>query len=613
MKKRGISTLLAIIMLFSFSITVFATGDPNVNGGGGGMGSGTSTDSWTPRHDGVRVSIVNAETGAVMGTPIDYTNITPASNLIHFGKVSKLHYINGTALTPAVGGAYQFKNPSPALPIIVSSSGSNNIEAVKRYFCSDGAARMIAADFGISFDTLTGGIYKLLLEPIAYFKFQGVNYAMTAHEAALYDQQLSGLLRSRMVSLSHQNLPLAMFLERPDLGLPAYSGSKSGRQSNDTILAYLGMGIVSYIELEELPEPGEYTIEYRANTEVITAVTLHTIDEINYDNYATVTFRVLGESYQMTLVVIPEGESQVVWFRWRTPATEQTVTITVETDRGYLSENVIVANIVDLNKNPPPDPKADDRNDSFTTSPIPNNAERTSARWTVWWADWHENWEWIFNWQWVEDWRWVNDWRWISYSYFVATDSFGGGYWVNDGWWADYGYMYDFGKWVDFGWWHDNGWWDFFTHIYNVNLAATSAVTPDKKVPTASGKTMKSGYGINNTITANVTTWWGSEWFYTGAQSAMSWFPEFGYDTYWRFLDLTTVGKSSRLEFKQNQFSTYNQRAHFTPVWYPNGTYTVYTWVFDAWTPAGMLSMNLTDSVNIEKSVFDDWHIAPKR
>jgi hypothetical protein len=415
-----------------------------------------------------------------------------------------------------------------------------------------------------------------------------------------------------MVSLSHQNLPLAMFLERPDLGFSAYSGSTSGAQSNDTILNYLGMGTITYTDFVEPPPPGEYDVEYRTNTEVITTVTLHTIDEINYDNYATVTFRVLGETYEMTLVVIPKGESQIVWCRWRTPTTEQTVTITIETDRGYLSENVVVANIVDLNKNPPPDPKADDRNDSFNTSPIPNNPQKTSARWSLWWAAWHENWEWIPNWQWIEDWRWVSDLRWISNSYFVPTDAFGGGYWVNDGWWADFGYSYDFGQWVDFGWWEDNGWWDFFTHIYNVSLAATSSITPDENNPTAIGNTMKSGYGINNTVTANVTAWWGSTWFYTGAQSAMSWFPEFRYDTYWRFLDLTTGGTSSRLEFKINPFSTYNQRSHFTPVWYPNGTYTVYTWVFDAWTPDGMLSMNLTGNVNIQGSLFDDWQISPK-
>jgi hypothetical protein len=94
MKNKVISMLLVVVMLFSFSVKTFATGDPNVDGGGGSMGKGTGTDSWTPRHDGVRVTIVNAETGAVMATPIDYTNINP-NPTYHFGKVSKIQYQNG--------------------------------------------------------------------------------------------------------------------------------------------------------------------------------------------------------------------------------------------------------------------------------------------------------------------------------------------------------------------------------------------------------------------------------------------------------------------------------------------------------------------------------------
>ena len=63
----------------------------------------------------------------------------------------------------------------------------------------------------MNYDTLINGEYKLLLEPIAYYTFQGVMIATTATEAAMYDEKLSGGLRSKMVSLSHKNLPLAMF------------------------------------------------------------------------------------------------------------------------------------------------------------------------------------------------------------------------------------------------------------------------------------------------------------------------------------------------------------------------------------------------------------------
>jgi len=206
---------------------------------------------------------------------------------------------------------------------------------------------------------------------------------------------------------------------------------------------------------------------------------------------------------------------------------------------------------------------------------MPSKEQKTSARWTVWRASWHEYWIWISNWVW-------------------------------------YSYGDDEGYWYDDGDWEDRGWYDFFSDIYTASLTALSTVKPDEKVPTASGNTMKSGYGVNNTVTSRLLSNAPNSHI-TGAQNAVSYFPEFGYSAYWRLLDCMTGGYSTRLEFKQNEYSTYNQRAHFTPVWYPNGTYTVYTWLIDAWTPAGMLSMNLDGSVNIQGAVFDDWHIAPKK
>jgi hypothetical protein len=33
----------------------------------------------------------------------------------------------------------------------------------------------------------------------------------------------------------------------------------------------------------------------------------------------------------------------------------------------------------------------------------------------------------------------------------------------------------------------------------------------------------------------------------------------------------------------------------------------------DVWTPAGMLSLNLSDPVTISGDLWDDWHIAPTK
>ena len=116
---------------------------------------------------------------------------------------------------------------------------------------------------------------------------------------------------------------------------------------------------------------------------------------------------------------------------------------------------------------------------------------------------------------------------------------------------------------------------------------------------------MKSGYGIKEDLNASFTVN-APDSHYTDVQTAVSYFPEFSYDTYWRLLERTGANTFS---FKENEYSTYSRRVHFTPVWYPDGTYyPVYTYVMDMWTPSGMLSTGVTDSVYIQGSMYDDWY-----
>ncbi|WP_101908600.1 hypothetical protein [Marasmitruncus massiliensis] len=567
--KRFSSIILVLILLCSslFSVPAYAIGDGNMDGGGGGMGEGTDQNSWTPGNEGVRVTVVRASDHAVVTTPIDLTNKTPSAGIYHFGKVSKLQYNSGASLSPMKGG-YVFKNPSQALPKIISTNGSNNIEAIKSYFTDEQVIRSIAGLTGMNFDVLISGEYKLLIEPIAYYKFQGVMIATTATEAALYDRQLGGGLRSKMVSLTHKNLPLAIFLEVPDLGYPAWSGSTTTAASDSDIISSLGLGIVRFSEAEP-PKVSTHNYTYRVNTEVITSVTVSG-GQSDPDHPVTVQFSIGGRTYTVGNVYYPNGDSQLAWARWTTPATPQTMTIHVSvTGGGRTSEGTITANIVDLSGKDPPNPVADDRNDSYSRPNVPSNPQTTSASWGVWRPKWHANW------------IWQSDWNWCS-------DGKGGGHWRDDGHWVD------------------RGWWDFDYNSYSASLSASMSITPDAKVPTASGKTMKSGYGVNQVTTANISTNQSSA--VTGAQTAITYFPEFQYQIYWRLLDRTGGGYNARFEFAKNRYSTYNRRTHFTPIWMPDGSYTPYTYLEDCWTPAGMLSMNLTDSVTISGNLWSDWH-----
>ena len=582
--RKILALFLSLALLLGTAMPAFAaTGEGNIDGGGGNMGSGNSSSYWNPGMDGVRVTVINAESHAVVTTPVDLTNKTPSTGIIHFGKVCKLTYNGGASLSPVVGG-YSYRNPSQSLPRIISSGSSPaSIEAIRSYFTDEQVIRSLAGYVGMDFDTLVNGDYKIIIEPIAYLNYDGQQFAMTSTEAALYDQVVSGNLRYWMGSLTHQNLPLAIFLEEADLGYPAWSGSTTSKVSNEQIISSLGIGIVRFNDEVEEPEVDEFDYEYRVDTDVITSVEVSG-GQSDPDNPVTVQFVIEGSTYTVSNVYYPDGDSQLVWVKWHTPDEPCVCTIQVRVLGGGTAQSTITANIVDLDGNDPPNPVADDRNDTFTLVDIPEKEEVSSVSWGIWSPWWQENWVWVENWEkcWHTD-------RW--------TDSEGKSH--TDRWY----------HWVDNGWWEDQGWWEFDYNAYTASLTATMVITPYSLSPTASSSTLKSGYGIQQSVTASVSTTQSAA--VTAAQNAVTYFPEFNYEGFWRLLNRSISGKRSTFTFKDNPYSTYNRPTHFTPIWYPDGSYTPYTWLLDCWTPAGMLSLNLTDSVRISGDLWEDWHIAP--
>ena len=118
------------------------------------------------------------------------------------------------------------------------------------------------------------GNYKLMSEPIMYITYNGIRTAMTAAEAALYNLKTRGNLIRKFAPLQHKNLPLAMFLEKDDLGFKAWTGSTNSRVTDSGIIQYLGVGIVSFKEPEEEVEINTSDYEYRTDTDVYTSVTV---------------------------------------------------------------------------------------------------------------------------------------------------------------------------------------------------------------------------------------------------------------------------------------------------------------------------------------------------
>jgi len=584
--KTLIASALLAVTIGLQSVPAYAdesVGDPNIDSGGGGMQSGTSSNFWYQTDDGVRVTIVDSETGAERSGSIDYTNAHPNDIQFHFGKNSKRDYTGGASLSISTGG-YTYINPAQPLPKIVGDGEYyvTNIEEIRSYFTDEQVVRAIAGDLGFSFNDLVNGKYKLMLEPLVYITFNGVRYAMTATEAALLNLATGGDLINKFGPLSHKNLPLAMFLEDDDLGYTAWSGSTTSRATDSDIINYLGVGIVSFKEPEKKISLSTADCEYRVDTDVYTSVTV-TGGEHTPDNPVTVTFSIKDAAFVVENIVYPDKNSQLVWVKWHTPTTPQTVTIdvSVEGDDAEVNKGEIKANIVSLDENPPPDPKATDRNDTFSAVSPPHRSTSTSMSWSQYYCYWVADWVWIENWVWIPNM--------VRYEK-TNEDGTKSYYWVNNGHWEDHGY------------WEDQGDWEFGIKTYSASMKSNMTITPDEKNPTRVGRTIKSGYGYNELVTASVSGF--GE--HTDIQNAVTYFPEFGYTRYWRLLEKGPDG----YEFKKNEYSTYNNRTHFTPVWYPDGTYTAYTWVLDCWTPAGMLSADLTDSITISGNVYDDWHIA---
>lgn len=153
---------------------------------------------------------------------------------------------------------------------------------------------------------------------------------------------------------------------------------------------------------------------------------------------------------------------------------------------------------------------------------------------------------------------------------------------------------------------------------YSVSMSAEAVISPSDHCKTAtysesSGKyTMKSGYGIQISVDTHLS---GDTQYCTGSQIANVLFPEFNYNRHSTTLYNRLLEKSGgSFVFRKNKYSTYNDRVHFTPIWFPDRkNYTVYVEVFDVWCPAGQLSVRLTDQIFINGNVYDDWHIAPTK
>lgn len=576
--RKFISLLLTVSLLVS--VAGATGGDPNIEGGGGGIGEGgvVGDSAWNPGDDGVRVSVMDGTTALCT---FDLSNVERTRTQQCFRKKNKLIYKNSGGRLELLPGTNYTNWTLPAdwqLPTIISSGGGSNIGEIREYFTKERTAQFIADKAGMTYEALTSGDYKLLLEPMAYFKYNGVQYAMSATEAALFDVKVSGDLRYQMGRMTHQNLPFAMFLERADLTILPWTGAITGRQSNIDILNQLGVGIVSFTPEVVLPDPpGDYI--YRTDTDVITTISIPNLVKDDRENPVELTPTEPGTAvikiglvtYNVQMIA-PASGRQNVWVRWHTPNTPGDIEITVippGITEEQTSEHIkITVSVVALEENPPPDPGYDGpgQGPGITgTEYRPNFHPVDSPNWG---SNTHTTWK-----QWVAT---------------LSPSNFG-----------DY--------------------WEWELATYDAYLGVDFELKPDGRVQTAerqNGKyIIKSGYGLDAVCKVQACGGDGvSINAVTIAQNVLAVFPEFDYTTYNRLLIPGTGYYHSAFPqvtwgFKRNVYSYYTEPAHYTPLWYPDTDYTVAAAVFDAWTPGGMLYATVEDTVKIRGNMYEDWYI----
>lgn len=237
---------------------------------------------------------------------------------------------------------------------------------------------MVANDTGIPFEDIEQGKYKLVIEPVIYLVYQNLHFAMTTTEAGLYNQMTGGNLGSHFPTVVMKNHALALFLERSDLGFPAWTGPTGSARTTQEMISTLGIGIISYRKAPETEIA--YDKEYRVDTDVIVAVLLTTGSRKTPSSPAYARFTINGITYSHNNIYIPENGSQLAWVKWHTPSEPGDVTITISSNCST-STGQIRARIVDLDDNPPPDPQADDRYDGFCIPTPPENQDVTQLTW----------------------------------------------------------------------------------------------------------------------------------------------------------------------------------------------------------------------------------------
>lgn len=153
---------------------------------------------------------------------------------------------------------------------------------------------------------------------------------------------------------------------------------------------------------------------------------------------------------------------------------------------------------------------------------------------------------------------------------------------------------------------------------YDASLTTKATLSPDataswsKYNSTNQLWTTRSGYGFNTAVTVSLSGV--PTDMFAGHAKVNAYYPEFGYtsaqdkSSMLRMESENTGGYTAEFTFASNTDTISKNKMHVTPVWFPDGAYSVKYEVYDVWTPSGVLTAGTYAIINIEGSMYDDYY-----
>ena len=153
--------------------------------------------------------------------------------------------------------------------------------------------------------------------------------------------------------------------------------------------------------------------------------------------------------------------------------------------------------------------------------------------------------------------------------------------------------------------WEWNG--GFVRKTYTAKLTLSAKLIPDASAgyrKESGGKwTTRSGYGLNTEVSVGLSAT--NSAMVVGDTKVNVYYPEHNYSTNASSSDMLELS-GGKYVFKVNDGSLNGSRYHATPLWFPDGSYSLKYHVYDKWCPAGMLTGYTYASVTIDGSMYDD-------